>query len=137
MGGSHSSLPKDLPGVADDDKFFGLENFGNTCYINSVVQALFCCKLFRDKFLQYVDALPDECEGADVLLALADLFTEVRGVLFTRVLLDRRLCLQMRVLRAEPCSHRSATQFAHLHVSALFTKRVDGHVTVHCQQRIC
>jgi ubiquitin carboxyl-terminal hydrolase 12/46 len=77
MGNSHSSLPNDLTGVAADDRFFGLENFGNTCYINSVVQALFGCKQFRDKLVDYVDQLPDGCEDADLLFALADLFKEV------------------------------------------------------------
>lgn len=28
-------------------------NFGNTCYCNSVLQALYFCKPFRDRVLQY------------------------------------------------------------------------------------
>ncbi|CEG69609.1 Putative Ubiquitin carboxyl-terminal hydrolase [Rhizopus microsporus] len=45
--------------VADNDildegeRYFGLENFGNTCYSNSVVQALYFCKPFRHCVLNY------------------------------------------------------------------------------------
>ncbi|KAF4634369.1 hypothetical protein G7Y89_g3737 [Cudoniella acicularis] len=35
------------------DKFFGLENFGNTCYCNSVVQALYYSVPFRENVVKY------------------------------------------------------------------------------------
>ncbi|TGJ80389.1 hypothetical protein E0Z10_g8377 [Xylaria hypoxylon] len=35
------------------DKFFGMENFGNTCYCNSIVQALFYTTAFREQVLNY------------------------------------------------------------------------------------
>ncbi|KAI1813297.1 cysteine proteinase [Poronia punctata] len=35
------------------DKFFGMENFGNTCYCNSIVQALFYTTAFRDQVLKF------------------------------------------------------------------------------------
>ncbi|KUI57226.1 putative ubiquitin carboxyl-terminal hydrolase creB [Cytospora mali] len=35
------------------DKFFGLENFGNTCYCNSIVQALYYCETFRNNVVNY------------------------------------------------------------------------------------
>ncbi|KKA26493.1 hypothetical protein TD95_004489 [Thielaviopsis punctulata] len=41
----------------DADKFFGLENFGNTCYCNSIVQALFYSETFRDCVINYPQAL--------------------------------------------------------------------------------
>ncbi|KAI0674021.1 hypothetical protein C8Q78DRAFT_1076965 [Trametes maxima] len=52
----------DQPPVASaaDAKCFGLENFGNTCYANSVLQALYFCGPFRDLLLQYPDpSVPD------------------------------------------------------------------------------
>jgi ubiquitin carboxyl-terminal hydrolase 12/46 len=81
MGGSHSTLPSKLEGVDESDRFWGLENFGNTCYINSVVQALFCCRQFRDRLLAYTDSVPNEdYDSRMVLFALADLFKEVRAL---------------------------------------------------------
>ncbi|KAJ5032671.1 uncharacterized protein L3040_009266 [Drepanopeziza brunnea f. sp. 'multigermtubi'] len=35
------------------DKFFGLENFGNTCYCNSIVQALYYSVPFRENTVRY------------------------------------------------------------------------------------
>ncbi|KAK4136717.1 cysteine proteinase [Trichocladium antarcticum] len=35
------------------DKFFGLENFGNTCYCNSIVQALYHSDHFREHVVNY------------------------------------------------------------------------------------
>ncbi|KAJ3861914.1 hypothetical protein EV359DRAFT_15055, partial [Lentinula novae-zelandiae] len=41
-----------------DTRQFGLENFGNTCYANSVLQALYFCAPFRDLLLQSPDSPP-------------------------------------------------------------------------------
>lgn len=44
------ALAADLP---DTERYFGLENFGNTCYCNSVLQALYFCEPFRNAVLEY------------------------------------------------------------------------------------
>eukprot|EP01061_Rhynchopus_euleeides_P038059 TRINITY_DN65445_c0_g1_i1.p1 TRINITY_DN65445_c0_g1~~TRINITY_DN65445_c0_g1_i1.p1 ORF type:complete len:391 (+),score=90.56 TRINITY_DN65445_c0_g1_i1:268-1440(+) len=38
----------------------GLENFGNTCYVNAVMQALFWCEPFRNSLLNYCEQLLKE-----------------------------------------------------------------------------
>lgn len=80
MGAGNSKLEKSL-GEGEGERYYGLENFGNTCYGNSVLQILYCCKPFRDKLLEYyvhdVQNIKDPEEN--LLTALADLFYQVRG----------------------------------------------------------
>ncbi|KAI8593350.1 hypothetical protein BDZ88DRAFT_139536 [Geranomyces variabilis] len=45
-GGKGGSVNTDWA-LNGDDRYYGLENYGNTCYCNSVVQALYFCKPFR------------------------------------------------------------------------------------------
>ncbi|XXG94062.1 hypothetical protein Hte_000313 [Hypoxylon texense] len=40
------------------DKFFGMENFGNTCYCNSIVQALYYTVPFREQVLNFPPLSP-------------------------------------------------------------------------------
>ncbi|KAK9462466.1 uncharacterized protein V1516DRAFT_670345 [Lipomyces oligophaga] len=49
-----SSSLESLPDQGDgSDKFFGMENFGYTCYCNSVLQSLFYCRPFREAVINY------------------------------------------------------------------------------------
>ncbi|KAJ0420067.1 ubiquitin carboxyl-terminal hydrolase creB [Aspergillus carlsbadensis] len=42
------------------DKFFGMENFGNTCYCNSILQCLYYSVPFREAVLNYPKRTPIE-----------------------------------------------------------------------------
>jgi len=72
MGANTSSLEQDIGPV--NEHFFGLINFGNTCYCNSVLQALFFCRPFREKVLAYK---PLSKRKENLLTCLADLFNNI------------------------------------------------------------
>lgn len=44
------ALAADLP---ESERYFGLENYGSTCYANSVLQCLYFCEPFRRAVLEY------------------------------------------------------------------------------------
>lgn len=76
MGSSSSKLERVLNEFPEGERYFGLENFGNTCYCNSVLQALYFCRTFRDKVVRYTPAEARENED-NLLVCLNDLFTQV------------------------------------------------------------
>ena len=49
--------------------------FGNTCYSNSVLQALYFCKPFREKVLEY--KMKNKRSKETLLTCLADLFHNI------------------------------------------------------------
>lgn len=86
MGGDHSKLKADLiADPHDTEKYFGLENYDNTCYCNSVLQALYFCIPFRRHILAYHHALAQSQEaGAEgpedtLMWQLAKLFANIAG----------------------------------------------------------
>jgi ubiquitin carboxyl-terminal hydrolase 12/46 len=62
MGGVEST-----PSITRTTEYVGLQNFGNTCYCNSVIQALYHCEPFREKVMEYGGK-------DDILTLLGDLF---------------------------------------------------------------
>lgn len=77
MGANSSKLEKALTELPDGERYFGLENFGNTCYANSVLQTLYYCRPFRDRILQYASSTSCRPAEDNLLLCLAELFVQI------------------------------------------------------------
>lgn len=79
MGAAGSKLEKALGDqFPEGERYFGLENFGNTCYCNSVLQALYFCVPFREQLLDYYANNKNVGDAEENLLTcLADLFTQI------------------------------------------------------------
>ncbi|XP_014831972.1 PREDICTED: ubiquitin carboxyl-terminal hydrolase 12-like, partial [Poecilia mexicana] len=76
QGANASALEKEIgpEQFPVNEHYFGLVNFGNTCYCNSVLQALYFCRPFREKVLAY-KVQPRRKES--LLTCLADLFNSI------------------------------------------------------------
>lgn len=77
MGPNISALEKEIgpDKFPPNERYFGLVNFGNTCYSNSVLQALYFCKPFRDRVLEY--KAKNKKNKETLLSCLADLFHNI------------------------------------------------------------
>jgi len=78
MGTNASQLEKEIgyDQFPANEHYFGLVNFGNTCYCNSVLQALYFCRPFREKVLDY-KAKNKRNNKETLLSCLADLFHSI------------------------------------------------------------
>ncbi|KAN0063009.1 hypothetical protein ACQY0O_004171 [Thecaphora frezii] len=63
--------PLEIPvnSIEGGGPLLGMENFGNTCYVNSMLQALYFCRPFRESLLSYQ---PISCSSSDGLQALPE-----------------------------------------------------------------
>ncbi|PWA66443.1 ubiquitin carboxyl-terminal hydrolase 46 [Artemisia annua] len=79
MGAQGSKLEKVLGDqFPEGERYFGLENFGNTCYCNSVLQALYFCVPFREQLLEYYGNVKNPADVEENLLTcLAELFMQI------------------------------------------------------------
>eukprot|EP01135_Chromosphaera_perkinsii_P011922 Nk52_evm39s2531 gene=Nk52_evmTU39s2531 len=77
MGASASKIEKTLGSkFPENERYFGLENYGNTCYGNSVIQALYYCRPFRIHLEQYQPLKGKEYDET-ILSSLAELFVTI------------------------------------------------------------
>ncbi|KYM76965.1 Ubiquitin carboxyl-terminal hydrolase 46 [Atta colombica] len=76
-GTTISQLERDIGSdqFPPNEHYFGLVNFGNTCYSNSVLQALYFCRPFREKVLEY--KARNKRTKETLLTCLADLFYSI------------------------------------------------------------
>ncbi|CAG0914873.1 unnamed protein product [Notodromas monacha] len=78
MGTNASQLEREIgtDQFPPNEHYFGFVNFGNTCYSNSVLQALYFCKPFREKVLEYKAKSKGRAKET-LLSCLADLFHSI------------------------------------------------------------
>lgn len=80
QGSSVSQLEKDIGSeqLPISERYFGFVNFGNTCYCNSVLQALYFCRPLRERILlYYTQQSKAKAQKDNMLTCLAELFHSI------------------------------------------------------------
>jgi len=76
--GQPSRDSEGVPLGDNGEKYFGLVNLSNTCYVNSVVQALYFCLPFRKAAIRHLsEDKEDDSTGDSLLNSLCELFAQI------------------------------------------------------------
>ena len=102
-----------LSNYEDGQRYVGLDNLGNTCYFNSIVQALFYCTPFRSKLLQYYGNGVSDNKNNTLLTCLVDLFHQMDSKKKSHVSPRRFVELVMKMNEIFRCckTHHDAHEF--------------------------